>query len=94
MSEYHNDPSYGRDDYGSVCRWCGDWFEIEEDLFCSSDCETSADEHACTLCGMVGDCKQAIDVIAFKDNERACGECVEWFKKNPDKTPDALKGVL
>jgi hypothetical protein len=41
MSEYHNDPSYGRDDYGSTCMHCGDWIDDDYAIFCSPECETA-----------------------------------------------------
>lgn len=43
MSEYHNDPSYGKDDYGTTCVVCGKWFPEEGEDYCSMDCELEAE---------------------------------------------------
>lgn len=46
MSEYHNDRSYGRDDYGSHCRHCNTFIEEDGIEFCSYDCEREYQAHA------------------------------------------------
>lgn len=54
MSEYHTDPDYGRDDYGSNCRTCSDWSPREDADYCSVECEERGQEIVAT-CGCCGE---------------------------------------
>jgi hypothetical protein len=49
MSEYSNDPNYGKDDHGTTCENCGEWFPEECLDYCSEECKAEADP-TCKLC--------------------------------------------
>lgn len=75
MSEYHLEPDYGRDDYGTWCKTCDEFVQNEEP-FCSWECEDLWEEAKCSLCGThpSEDGEKEWDRINGKS---VCGPCRE-----------------